>query len=61
MKLIDKGGKVYVCGDAKNMAKDVMQSFVSAFQSVRDINEEEAKKLVLQLQKDKQYLQDIWT
>ena len=59
--MVDKGGKIYVCGDAKNMAKDVMQATISAFQTVRDINEEEAKKLVLQLQKDKQYLQDIWT
>jgi len=61
VKLIDKGGKVYVCGDANNMAKDVMQAIVSAFQSVRGISEEEARAFVLQLQKDKRYLQDIWT
>ena len=43
------------------MAKDVMQAIVSAFQSVRGLSEEEAKAFVLQLQKDKRYLQDIWT
>lgn len=61
MKLIEKGAHVYVCGDATNMAKDVMQAFVSIFQTARDLNEEEAKKKVLQLQMDKRYLQDIWT
>lgn len=61
MKLIEKGARIYVCGDAKNMAKDVMQAFVSTFQTVKNLEEEDAKKAVLQLQMEKRYLQDIWT
>ncbi len=61
MKLIEKGARIYVCGDASNMAKDVMQAFVSTFQTVKNLEEEDAKKAVLQLQMEKRYLQDIWT
>jgi sulfite reductase alpha subunit-like flavoprotein len=61
VKLIEKGACIYVCGDAKNMAKDVMQALISAFQTARQMEEEEAKKAVIQLQIEKRYLQDIWT
>lgn len=61
MKLIDKGACIFVCGDAKNMAKDVMQAFVGVFQTGRQLSEDDAKKAVLQLQMEKRYLQDIWT
>lgn len=61
VKLIDKGARIYVCGDAKNMAKDVMNAFIATFQTVRQLDEEDAKKAVLQLQMEKRYLQDIWT
>ncbi len=61
MKLIEKGACIYVCGDAKNMAKDVMQALISAFQTARQLDEGEAKKAVIQLQIEKRYLQDIWT
>ena len=61
MKLIEKGACIYVCGDAKNMAKDVMQALISAFQTARQMDEQEAKKAVIQLQIEKRYLQDIWT
>lgn len=61
VKLIEKGACIYVCGDAKNMAKDVMQAFIAAFQSARQFDEEQAKKAVIQLQMEKRYLQDIWT
>lgn len=60
VKLIEKGAHVYVCGDAKNMAKDVMQAFVTAFREVRALDEDDAKKTILQLQAEKRYLQDIW-
>ena len=50
-----------MCGDAANMAKDVMKAFTDAVQSTQNITEEEAKKVVLQWQKEKKYLQDIWT
>ena len=36
VKLIeDNGAVIYVCGDAKNMAKDVNQAFVDVFATVK--------------------------
>lgn len=61
MRLVGKGARIYVCGDATNMAKDVMEAVTSAIQTVRNIEEQEAKNAVLQMQKEKRYLQDIWT
>lgn len=61
VRMVLKGGIIYVCGDAANMAKDVMKAFTDAVQSTQNITEEEAKKVVLQWQKEKKYLQDIWT
>ena len=60
-KLISKGAVIYVCGDEKNMAKDVMKAVTNAIQNVHNVSTEEATKTVFQLQKDKRYLQDIWT
>lgn len=59
--MVSKGAIIYVCGDEKNMAKDVMKAITVAFQNVNDLSEEEAQKTIFQLQKDKRYLQDIWT
>ncbi len=43
------------------MAKDVMGALTDAVQSVQNIDEQKAKEYILQLQKEKRYLQDIWT
>ena len=61
MKLVSKGAHIYVCGDAKNMAKSVMEAVTNAIQTVNNVSPDEARKAVLQLQKEKRYLQDIWT
>jgi len=61
VKMVSKGAIIYVCGDEKNMAKDVMKAITVAFQNVNNLSEEEAQKTIFQLQKDKRYLQDIWT
>ena len=38
VKLIeDNGAVIYVCGDAKNMAKDVNQAFVDVFSTVKGL------------------------
>lgn len=60
--LIDNSDSVvYVCGDAKNMARDVNQAFIDIFSSVKGISEDEAKKYVMQLRLHKRYLEDVWT
>ncbi|XP_014788148.1 methionine synthase reductase isoform X1 [Octopus bimaculoides] len=59
--LLDKDAIVYVCGDAKNMAKDVCAAFTSILASEKGVSPEEANKILMKLRLDKRYLEDIWT
>ncbi len=59
--LLEGGGYFYVCGDARNMAKDVRETLIRCVVQVKDVKEEEAKMLVAKLTTEKRYLQDIWT
>lgn len=59
--LLEGGGYLYVCGDARNMAKDVREALIKCVERVKDVKEEEAKMLVAKLTTEKRYLQDVWT
>lgn len=59
--LFDNEGYLYVCGDARNMAKDVRETLLRCIQSVKNVSEAEAKTLINELTTNKRYLQDIWT
>lgn len=61
VKLIDSGGKIYVCGDAKNMARDVFQAFVDIMETVKNVSRTEAMTLVKKLEAEKRYVTDVWT
>lgn len=52
---------VYVCGDARNMAKDVFAAFVSVLTVHRKMTESEARNVIAKMQLDRRYLQDVWT
>lgn len=52
---------VYVCGDARNMAKEVFEAFVSVLIDHNKLTETEARKMIAKMQLDKRYLQDVWT
>lgn len=52
---------VYVCGDARNMAKDVFEAFVSVLMDHSKLTESEARKVIAKMQIDRRYLQDVWT
>ena len=60
--ILNKNAYVYVCGDASKMAKEVEQAFVEilALQS-NDMNLEMATKYIKNMQKNKRYLQDVWS
>lgn len=59
--LIDKGAVIFVCGDAKNMAKDVNSTFVAILAQEKELTEEAATTFLMELRKEKRYLEDIWT
>src|SRR5471032_803727 len=54
---LDGGAYFYVCGDAKNMAKDVRATLVRAYAEVKALTAEAAEQAVASLERDKRYLQ----
>ena len=57
---LDGGASFYVCGDAKNMAKDVRAALVRAFATVKGQSEADAEAHVAGLEKAKRYQQDVY-
>ncbi|KAF7728845.1 NADPH-cytochrome P450 reductase [Apophysomyces ossiformis] len=59
--LLEKGAYIYVCGDAKNMARDVNQTFVHFAQQFGLKSEEKAQEYVKNLRGTGRYQEDCWT
>jgi sulfite reductase (NADPH) flavoprotein alpha-component len=57
---LEGGAKFYVCGDAKNMAKDVRAALVRAYADVKALSAENAEAAVRALESDKRYLTDVY-
>lgn len=58
--LLRQNGYIYVCGDAKNMAKDVNETLVEMIKTELQVDQLEAMKTLAGLREEKRYLQDIW-
>ncbi|KAJ3360129.1 hypothetical protein GGF32_008594 [Allomyces javanicus] len=59
-ELMRKGAHVYVCGDAKNMARDVHRWFVEAAMTRGGVSEEKAERFVKDMRTKGRYLEDVW-
>uniref|UniRef100_A0A671NKH8 Methionine synthase reductase n=1 Tax=Sinocyclocheilus anshuiensis TaxID=1608454 RepID=A0A671NKH8_9TELE len=59
--LIKDKGSLYVCGDAKNMTKDVNDTLLEIIGNELQIDKLDAMKTVAGLREEKRYLQDIWS
>jgi sulfite reductase (NADPH) flavoprotein alpha-component len=57
---LEGGAYLYVCGDAKAMAKDVRATLVRAFADVKAISGEAAEQAVGALERERRYLQDTY-
>jgi sulfite reductase (NADPH) flavoprotein alpha-component len=57
---LDAGAYLYVCGDAKAMAKDVRATLVCAYADVKGLAPEAAEQAVAALDRDRRYLQDVY-
>ena len=57
---LDNGAHVYVCGDAKSMAKDVRATLARAYADVKQLAPEAAEQAVTTLEREKRYLQDVY-
>ncbi len=57
---IEEGAYFYVCGDAKEMAKDVEAMLQRIFASEGGLSEEEARRKIKALRMEKRYLADVY-
>lgn len=58
---IEKGAYIYVCGDAKNMARDVQQTFISFAEKYGGKSIEQAQDYVKKLRSTGRYQEDVWS
>ncbi|XP_069469826.1 methionine synthase reductase [Ambystoma mexicanum] len=59
--LLKENGYFYVCGDAKNMAKDVNDALMDILSAELAVDKLEAMKTLASLREEKRYLQDVWS
>ncbi|CAO3671892.1 unnamed protein product [Rhizopus microsporus] len=59
--LLTKGAYVYVCGDAKNMARDVNQTFINCAVEFGGMTETKAHEFVKGLRTTGRYQEDVWS
>ena len=59
--IVDDNAIIYVCGDALNMAKDVLEAIVHALTTESQISESDARKKIADMRLNDEYLQDLWT
>lgn len=60
-ELLQKGAYIYVCGDAKNMARDVNQTFVNFAIEYGGKTEEKAHEYIKNLRNIGRYQEDVWS
>jgi len=59
--LIEKNAYIYVCGDARHMARDVQNVFLRIFREIGGLDEETAQKLMKDIERQRRYQQDVWS
>ena len=57
---LDGGAHLYVCGDAKNMARDVRAAVVKAYEAVKGLSAADAEAQVAGLERSHRYQQDVY-
>ncbi|MFH4974977.1 hypothetical protein AB6A40_001686 [Gnathostoma spinigerum] len=60
-KAVEEGAYIYVCGDARNMARDVQSMFLKIIMEVGGKTQEEAQKEIKSLDKQRRYQTDVWS
>ena len=57
---LQQGAHLYVCGDAKRMARDVDAALLRIVSEQADLTEEAARAFINQLKSEKRYQRDVY-
>lgn len=60
-KMLEQGGHIYVCGDARNMARDVHETLEKIITECGNMDKEKATNYVKQMQNKGRYSCDVWS
>lgn len=59
--LIKQGSAIYVCGDARNMARDVQNIFYRIFGEIGGLDVDASQKLMKDMERQRLYQADVWS
>jgi sulfite reductase (NADPH) flavoprotein alpha-component len=57
---LEEGAYIYICGDAKNMAKEVQNALIQVIQEEGKMTQEEAENHLNELREAKRYQRDVY-
>eukprot|EP01061_Rhynchopus_euleeides_P008352 TRINITY_DN17415_c0_g1_i1.p1 TRINITY_DN17415_c0_g1~~TRINITY_DN17415_c0_g1_i1.p1 ORF type:complete len:678 (+),score=315.99 TRINITY_DN17415_c0_g1_i1:75-2036(+) len=60
-QIINSDGNIYICGDAKNMARAVEEALVQVMIGEGGMSRENAEARLNKMEKNQRYLKDVWT
>lgn len=61
VELLEAGSIIYICGDLNKIRQEIINTLIVCFQKVKRVSEEDAKIMFEKLQKNMQFIQDIWS
>ncbi|EGD80198.1 cytochrome P450 reductase [Salpingoeca rosetta] len=60
-KMIDAGAHIYVCGDAKHMARDVHRALVEIIKAETNLSTQDAETQLKTMAQQRRFQQDVWS